>query len=185
MNKAMNYGYALFDLATEEGLESLIQDEFSEINGILKNNHEFIQLLLNPRISVSEKNEVLDEIFKDKIHPYLLSILKILTENGDASLISLCSTEFSKCYYKEKNILLVTAISAVELNEDQKQRIISKLEKKMNKSIILENIVDQTCIGGIRLTYHGNMIDSSIKNRFEKLQNDLKNADYSQTEVWQ
>lgn len=183
MNKAMNYGYALYALAAEEGLESVIQEEFSKINNILKNNHEFIQLLSNPRIPISEKNEVLDGIFKNKIHPYLLSILKILTESGDASLISLCSAEFSKCYYKEKNILLVTAISAVELNDDQKQGIINKLEKKMNKSIILENKVDQTCIGGIRLTYHGNMIDSSIKNRLKKLQNDLKNADYSQMEV--
>ena len=183
MKKTMNYGHALYDLAAEEGIESLIHEEFLEIYIVLKRNYEFIQLLSNPRISVSEKCQLLDEVFKDKIHPYLLSTLKILSESGDASLIPFCSTEYRECYNKEKNILVVTATTAVELNEDQKQRIINKLEKKMNKSIILENVVDKTCIAGIRLAYQGNMIDSSIKNRFEKLQNDLKDADYSQTEV--
>ena len=77
----------------------------------------------------------------------------------------------------------VTVISAVELNENQRKRIIEKLEKSMNKTILLDNIIDPSCIGGIRLEYLGRMIDASIKNRFQKLQLNLKNADYSVAEV--
>jgi F-type H+-transporting ATPase subunit delta len=183
MNKAKEYGYALYDLAAEEGLEQEIEKEFAEIALVFESNHDFMRLLSNPRISTSERILVLDNVFGNRIQPYLLYLLKLFTESRDVSLIPLAYKEFKNKYYDEKNILLVTAISAVELNENQRQRIINKLEKLMNKTIVLENEVDKTCIGGIRLEYRGHMIDASIKNRFKKLQHDLKNADYSQAEV--
>lgn len=183
MNKAIEYGHALYELAAEEGLEKEIEQEFSDITLLFENNDNLINLLSNPRIPSSERIEVLVDIFGKQIHSFLLSTLKIFTENREVSLIPLCFREYQKNYYQDKNILLVTAISQVELNDNQKQKIISKLADKMNKTIILKNEIDETCIGGIRLEYHGNMIDASIKSRFEKLQHDLKNADYSQAEV--
>lgn len=183
MNKAKEYGYALYDLAAEEGLEIEIEKEFAEVAKVFESNPDFIKLLSNPRISTSERIQVMDNVFGNRIQPYLLYLLKIFTEKRDVSLIPLVFEEYKNKYYDEKNILLVKATSAIELNESQKQRIIGKLEKSMNKTIILENEVDKSCIGGIRLEYRGHMIDASIKNRFIKLQHDIKNADYSQAEV--
>lgn len=183
MNKATEYGYAFYELAAEDGIEKEIEKEFEEIATVFESNHDFMRLLSNPRISTSDRIKVVDNIFGNKIHPYLLSLLKIFTESRDVSLIPLVFKEYQVKYYQDKNILLVTAISVVELNENQRQSIIGKLEKLTNKTIILENKVDQTCIGGIRIEYRGHMIDASIENRFKKLQQDLKNADYSQVEA--
>jgi len=183
MSKAAGYGYALYELAAEEGLEKEIAEEFAEIAMIFECNLDFVKLLSSPRIPVPERIGALDHVFKKKIQPYLLFLLKILIEKGDISLTSLCFKEYQDQYYKDKNIVLVTAVSAVALNDNQRQRIIGKLEALMNQTIMLENKIDKTCIGGIRLEYRGNMIDASIKNRFKNLQNDLKNADYSRVEV--
>jgi len=183
MSKGTGYGYALYELAAEEGLEQEIEEEFAEITRVFASNPDFVKLLSNPRIPASERIQVLDHVFEKKIQSYLLILLKILTEKRDVFLIPSCFKEYQNKYYQDKNILPVTAISAVALNENQSRRIISKLENLMNKSIILENKVDKSCIGGIRLEYSGHMIDASIKNRFKKLQRDLKNADYSQAEV--
>jgi F-type H+-transporting ATPase subunit delta len=183
MSKATDYGYALYELAAEEGLEKELEVEFAEVIKVFESNQDFTNLLSNPRIPTIERIKVLDDVFNNKIQPYLLSLLKILTEKRIVSLIPLIYKEFKNKYYNDKNILFVTAISAVALNNNQRQRIIEKLEKSMNKTIILENIVDSSCIGGIRLEYHGHMIDASVKNRFHKLQLDLKNADYSIAEV--
>ncbi|MDF2538723.1 MAG: synthase subcomplex delta subunit [Herbinix sp.] len=183
MNKAAEYGHALYELAAEDGIEKVIEKEFGEIAKLFESNEDFINLLTNPRVASSERIGVIDQVFGNKIQPYLLSLIKILTEIRQVALIPLCFKEYQNKYYQKNNIMLVNAISAVELNDSQRQRIISKLEKSMNKSIILENIVDQTCIGGIRLEYNGHMIDASIKNRLVKLQYEIKNADYSQAEV--
>ncbi len=183
MSKAIEYGYALYELAAEEGLEKEIDKELGEIAFVLESNHDFVKLLSNPRIPISERIIILEDVFGGKIHSYLLSFMKILTKKREASLIPLCYKEYQNKYYKEKNIIRVTAISAVLLNDNQRQRIIDNMERSMHKTIMLVNKVDKTCIGGIRLEYPGYMIDASIKNRFKKLQQDIKNADYSQAEV--
>ncbi|MFV0341361.1 MAG: ATP synthase F1 subunit delta [Anaerocolumna sp.] len=183
MSKAAEYGYALYELSAEEDIEKDIEKEFAEIKGVLESNEDFVLLLTNPRIPTSERIKVLDNVLNKQVHPYLLSLLKILIEKREIALAPLVFDEFRNKYYKEKNILQVTAISAVVLNDNQKQQIIDKLVKLMNKTIILENKVDSTCIGGIRLVYPGHMIDASIKNRLKKLQSVIQNADYSQAEV--
>ncbi|NLP34332.1 MAG: ATP synthase F1 subunit delta [Clostridiales bacterium] len=183
MSKAMDYGYALFELALEEGLEEKINIEFDEVVRIFEDNPDFTKLLLNPRIPILDRIKVIDNVFKNRVQSYLLSLLKILVEKKQVSYVSQIFKEYRKQYYISKNILPVTVISAVELNENQRKRIIEKLEKSMNKTILLDNIIDPSCIGGIRLEYLGRMIDASIKNRFQKLQLNLKNADYSVAEV--
>ena len=183
MSKAVDYGYALYELASEEGLEKEIDRDFNQIVQIFESNRDFIKLLSNPRIPISERIEVIDNVLKNRIQSYLLSLLKILIEKRQTSYIPLIYKEYKNRYFDDKNIMVVTAISAVALNENQRKRIIDKLEKSMNKSVILENKIDKSCIGGIRLEYQGYMIDASIKNRFKKLQLDLKNADYGVAEV--
>lgn len=183
MSRVTDYGYALYELASEENIEERIEEEFSYVVDILNDNTEFVKLLSNPRIPTKERISLLDKIFNGKIHSYLLSLLKILVERRMTSSIVLIYKEFKNKYYDDKNILLVTAISAVELNDSQKQKIIDKLAKSMNKTVILNNKIDKSSIGGVRLEYQGRMIDASVKNRFKKLQLNLKNADYSVAEV--
>lgn len=183
MSKVAEYGYALYELAAEDGMEEIIDKELLEISNVFQSNTEFVNLLSNPRISKLERMDIIDQVFQGKIQTYLLSFIKILTDNRNISILPLCYREYQKHYYQNNNILLVTAVSAIELNEEQKQRIINKLEKTMNKAIVLENKVDPSCIGGIRLEYQGHMVDASIQNRLKKLQNNIKNADYSHAEV--
>ncbi|HHU72501.1 MAG TPA: ATP synthase F1 subunit delta [Clostridiales bacterium] len=183
MSKAVDYGYALYELASEEGLEKEIDRDFNQVVQIFESNQDFFRLLSNPRIPISERIELIDNVLKNRIQSYLLSLLKILIEKRQTSYIPLIFKEYKNRYFNDKNIMVVTAISAVALNENQRKRIIDKLEKSMNKSVILENKIDKSCIGGIRIEYQGRMIDASIKNRFKKLQLDLKNADYGVAEV--
>lgn len=183
MDIVKGYGNALYELAVEDNAEKRIEEELGNVVKIFKSNEDFPILLSNPRINASERIRILDDIFHDKIHPYLLILLKIIAEKREFSTLPLIYKEYQKRYFKDKNITVVTVVSAVELSKNQKQRIIEKLERSIKKSVILENRVDKTCIGGIQLKYDGHMIDASIKNRLVKLQYDIKNADYSQAEV--
>jgi len=180
MNKEIEYGKALYEVAKEAGIEENVKSDFSQISQLLEENEEFSKLLSNPRIPVSERIAILDSIFiNHQIEPYLLSVLKIFTENKDMSLIPLCYKSYLNQYHEDKNIMVVTAISAIELDESQREQVKAKLSKMTGKTIVLENRIDKTCIGGIRLEYRGHMIDASIKNRFKKLQQDIISADYS------
>lgn len=183
MIKGAEYGIALYELAVEDGIENEIEKEFEEVANIFTINQEFINLLSNPRIKTSNRTKMIDDVFRNEIHIYLLSLLKILTEKREVTLIPSLFKEYQKKYYQDKNILSVVAVSAIALNDEQINKILDKLKLKMNQTVLIENKVDPTCIGGIRLEFGGHMIDASIKNRLKKLQYDLKHADYSQAEV--
>lgn len=183
MSKAKVYGNALYELGSEEGVANKIAEEFEAIVNLLEGNQNFIKLLSNPRISTQERLEIVDDIFSNKTEPYLLSLLKILTEEREVSLYKQIFNEYQKKYYKENNILLIRAITAVSLDEEEKQKLVEKMERQTGKTIILDNRIDASCIGGIRIEYDGHLIDASIQNRFKNLEHILKNADYSQAEV--
>ena len=69
------YGQSLYDLAAEEGLSEEIMNEMEAVNAIFKENPDYITLLLEPSIPRRERMGMVEEAFKDQIHPYLLNFL--------------------------------------------------------------------------------------------------------------
>ena len=76
------YGQSLYDLAAEEGLSEEIMKEMEAVNAIFKENPDYITLLLEPSIPRRERLGLLEEAFKDQLHPYLQHFLMILLENS-------------------------------------------------------------------------------------------------------
>ncbi len=183
MSIANVYGNALYELASEMQEEDITKDEFAEVINLFKANSTFVNLLSNPRISKNERLKILDDIFKEDEKSYLLSLLKILTEKRKVGLLSEIFDRYENRYNKEKNILPIKVISAVELEEDQKQKLRQKMTNLTGKQVIITNKVDKSTIGGIRIEYDGYLIDASIQYKFKNLEHILKNADYSQSEV--
>ena len=67
-------------------------------------------------------------------------------------------------------------MSAVALNEEQKQKLIAKLEVTTGKQIDLQCSVDPAELGGLRLSYSGKMVDGTVKTRLDSIGKLLKNT---------
>ena len=76
------YGQSLYDLAAEEGLSEEILMQMEAVEKIFAENPDYITLLLEPSIPRRERLGLLEEAFKDQLHPYLLNFLMILLENN-------------------------------------------------------------------------------------------------------
>ena len=76
------YGQSLYDLAAEEGLSEEILKEMGAVDSIFRENPDYITLLLEPSIPRRERLGLLEEAFKDQLHPYLMNFLMILLENN-------------------------------------------------------------------------------------------------------
>ena len=81
------------------------------------------------------------------------------------------------CYEKgldaAKNILRVEVVSAVEVDEDLRENLKTKLESKLNKSIVLDYSINPDIIAGIILKIQDKTIDGSLAHRLESLQRKL------------
>ena len=170
------YGEALYDLAKREELDDLIARQLEVLEESFRQEPDFLRLLASPNLSKDERCAVLEESFRDQIHPYILNFLKILTEKGYPKQFPNCCAAYRDRYNADHGILPVTAVSAVLLTEDQQQKLTEKLAAMTGKTIALTNRVDPSVLGGIRLDYSGKQLDDTVSHRLDTLRSLLKNT---------
>ena len=76
------YGQALYSLAVSENLSKDILDQLQVLSAGFNQEPKYIRLLSAPNISKAERCQIIDDSFRDVVHPYVLNFLKILTEKG-------------------------------------------------------------------------------------------------------
>ena len=171
------YGQALYDLAHSENLEKQILEELGVLEHCFSVEEPgFIRLLNTPSLTKQERCRILDDSFRGKVQPYLLNFMKILTEKGYMRHFPDCYLAFRDCYYRDNDILLVKAVTAVPLTGDQLQRLTQKLQTVTGKQIELRGRVDPGVLGGIRLDYDGKRLDDTVQHRLDAIRSVLKNT---------
>lgn len=170
------YARALYDLAAEEKTERQILGELNALDGSFSREPDYLRLLAAPNLSKEERRGIVDAGFRGKVHPYMLNFLKILTEKGAVRYFSDCCRAYREFYNADHGILVVTAVTAAALTEDQSARLREKLARLTGRVIRLENRVDPSCLGGVRLDYDGKRVDDTVSHRLETVGRLLKNT---------
>lgn len=170
------YARGLYDLAKDEALTETILEQMQTLQVAFDGEPRFYRLLSTPNLTKEERLSVLDSSFRDKVHPYVLNFLKILTERGHAAHFSNCCKAYRNYYNEDHGILPVRAVTAVALTSTQAEKLTAKLNTITGKTVELTNKVDPACLGGVRLDYDGKQVDGTVKNRLEGMAALLKNT---------
>ena len=168
------YGGALYELAQKEQLTDLLLSQLQQVLEIWKEYPDYRRLLSNLSISRAERCQLLDEAFREQIHPYLLNFMKILCENGTIGQLEGCAEEYRRRYNADHDIVEVCAVTAVELGEELRRLLLDKLQKTMGKTVQLQFRTDPSCMGGMRLELPGRQLDGTVKNRLDVLSRQLQ-----------
>lgn len=170
------YGGALFDLAAEEGAAGEILGQLQVLTESFSQEPAFLKLLNAHSLAKKERCRIVDESLTGKVHPYVVNFLKILTEKGYVRHFPHCYDAYRVRYNQANNILPVTAVTAVALNETQYLRLQSKLQEQTGKTIELTNRVDPDVLGGVRLDFDGKCVDDTLTHRLDSIRNMLNHT---------
>ena len=170
------YAQGLYTLAQEEALDKEILEELDTLQSVFKENPEFLKLLASHSLPKQERCRVLDDSLRGKVQPYVLNFLKLLTEKGYIRQFDNCCQAYEILYNEEHGILSVRVVSAVALTQVQREQLLKKLQNMTGKEIRLQTSVDESCLGGMRLTYDGKQVDGTVKNRLDAIGKLLKNT---------
>ena len=173
---AKNYADALYDLAKDEGLEERILTELAGVDKLLSENPDYIRLLSAPNIPREERLGALDQAFSGRIHTYLLSFLKLLCERGHIRTLRDCSRRFRTRYNVDRGILEAVAVTAVPLKPELRDKLAARLHSMTGKQVDLQNRIDPTVLGGIRLEYEGIELDGTVRQRLDGLKRTLSDT---------
>ncbi len=170
------YAQGLYSLAKEESAEKAILDNMMVLENAFVQEPAFLRLLSSPNLSKDERCGIIDKSFRERVHPYVLNFMKILTEKGYIRHFSDCVLAYKNQYNDDHGILPVKAVSAIALTEQQIGKLTEKLVAITGKQIDLTNKVDPQCLGGIRLDFDGKRIDGTVRNRLDEIHHLLKNT---------
>lgn len=160
---AITYAKSLFE-TNKDALQDL-----NTVFEVMKLSKEFELTMLNPSVSLQIKYDIVDEVFKKKLDEKVLNFVKILIEKNRFNEFSQIIRAYSNVLDEVNNVKRVEIVSAIELSDTQKQKTIDKLKAKLNKEVKVNWTLDAGIIGGLVIKIDDNIIDTSLKNKLDKL----------------
>ncbi len=162
---AQKYAEALAEVREGETVIEdliLIKDSFEKCK-------ELTEFLNSPKYSYPEKAKVINQVFKDKIQKEVLNTLLVLLAKRRINLAPLLLENYKEIYYQKTNTDLAKISSAKVLNPTELTEIKTKLEECFNKTIEINNEVDESLIAGIKIQVANKVIDASLKAKLKQL----------------
>lgn len=163
------YALALYEVAENKGKVDEYLEFVDEVANLLKSNDELLQLIKHPKLSTSKKKELFKSIFEGKVEEELLSFLLLLIEKDRILQLSEILKEMRKVYLEKHKTVVAQVKTVVPLNEEEKSELIDKLQKKYGKTVLLNEEVDKSILGGVYLRVGNDVIDGTIKSKFEEI----------------
>lgn len=170
---ANQYGTALFELALESDQLDHIENEVLQLKSILEQQDDLIYLLNHPQIDMKNKITTIQSIFNGEISDDVLGLIELTIKKGRQNILVEIIDIFLKKGLEYKGIIVVQVTTITTLSEVQKSLIKKKFETITNKTIILEESIDETLIGGIIIRIGDRILDHSIKGRLNELSKQL------------
>ncbi len=170
---ARKYADAIYMSAKEANIEEKVLSDLIFTLETLSLNKELSDFLLSPLIKTEDKKDVIQKLFSPHTDKITTDFLNLLAEAQRLDALSEIVNKYKDKLNEAKNIEKPLVISAVELNESQKEQIKLKLQDKLNKTIEPEFITDEAIIGGLIVEIKDRTIDCSLKTKFENMRKEL------------
>ena len=171
---AKRYAEALFEVAEEMGKLDGFKEEINGVSKVFEDEERLMTIFQHPKLSKKEKKDIVNSIFKGRVSQEILNFLYIIIDKGRERFISDISKSYTSLSNEKQGIVEAKAITAVPLGEEEKKNLEERLSKKLDKKIILTNMIDESILGGVLVRIEDKVIDSSIKGRLEEIEKNLK-----------
>ena len=159
------YAEALFALACEEGKETEFLTALERIEKILEEQPDYAALLSSPSIPLNERLEAVEAALADGFPKYVISWVQLLCEKGRISCLKESIDEYKALLDESERISKVKVTSATPLTDEEKRKLVSKLEQKEKRKVSAEYFVDSALLGGLIVEVDGKIMDGSVRQR--------------------
>src|SRR5882757_1090019 len=158
---ASRYVKSLLSLAIEQGVVENVHDDMKLFSGVCQSSHPFLNMLRSPIIKHDKKRDVLEAIFKGKVHALTMSIMDILTHKNREPLLPSIASEFAVAYNEYKGIERATVTTTFPIDAKLKADVEAMVMKlSTRKQVELVEKVDKDLIGGFILNVGDRQIDA-------------------------
>ena len=166
---AKRYARALFELCAPQDFDSVLKS-LIEVSDLVHGNRELSVALTNPAISLKDRTAIITDVVKlSSPQPVLSNFLTRILENsrlGTLPQICLVLAQLIDSYKKVKSLEI---ISAAPIQSDEREAILSQIQRDFGADARISWEVDPTLIGGLRVKAGDVLLDGSVRSRLERI----------------
>lgn len=171
---ARRYAKALFDIAKRLEIVRAVEDDLDTLAKLIETDPAFRSFILAPYRSREDKTALVERVFSDRMTALTLQLLRVMLTKRRENEIEHVRDAYVTLRRKDEGIIYGTISSSVPLDEDQKNRILVSLGKRLNRRVEAEFIVDPNLLGGIRATYESYVLDGTLRGTLIRLRERLR-----------
>ena len=163
------YAEALLAVARSEGSLADVEDELFRFARVLESNDELRTTLTDAALPVSRRQQIVEDLLGGRANPTTTALVSMVVGTGRSRDLPAIIDELVKRSAAEGNKEVAEVRSAVDLTDDQKQRLAAALEAKTGKKVELKVIIDPTVLGGLVAQVGDTVIDGSVRTKLDQL----------------
>ncbi len=177
ISSAERYSLALFELSEENNLLSQIEEQSLSVLNLINQSKEFFNLTKDPTISQEDLSKVMNKIADiNKFNNLFRNFLNFLIQKRRFFFIVRILKSFIEICSKKRGELTAELKSAKKLSSDEIKKITDELSINFSSKIKLNYKHDESLIGGLVVQVGSSMVDSSIKNKLQQIENKMIEA---------
>ena len=171
------YSLALYELASENNVISQVEDQSSSILNLISSSKDFSNLIKDPTNNQEDLQKVLNIISENnKFESLLKNFLNFLVIKRRFFYVEQILKSFIETCSKKRGELKAELKSAKELSSDEISKITNELTQNFSSKIKLNYKHDKSLIGGLIVQVGSTMVDTSIKNKLQQIENRMVEA---------
>ena len=172
-----SYSQALYELAEENDELTKIEEQVSAVIKLLSNSKDFNTLIKDPTndqekqlniINIISEKFSFNELFKKFLNFLIIKRRLFFIEKILKDFMSICSNK--------RGEILAKLTAAKNLNETEIKNINNELSKNFGSDVKLNFKHDPDLIGGLIIQVGSIMVDTSLKNKLQQIENKMIEA---------
>ena len=168
------YADALFELAQDKGALDEVTRDVERID-VEVNTPEVAGFLFDARIPAEEKRKRIGGL-TDGFHQLTANFVGLLFDKNRELVLRGLSGAFKQKVLASRGAVEGRVESARPLGSGELAELAVSLGAKLDKEVLLENVVNPDLVGGVRVFVAGRMIDYSVQGRLAGLRRKLLDA---------
>ena len=174
---AGRYSLALYELAIEANNLSEIEVHSASIINLIASSEDFKSLIKDPTNNKEDQLNALSKISEQyKINELLTKFLSFLISKRRFFYVDKILKSFVETCSVKRGELKAELTSAKDLTENEIKNIKEELTKNFSSKIKLNYKHDASLIGGLIVQVGSTMVDTSIKNKLQQIENRMIEA---------
>ena len=169
---AIRYAKAVLSIAQDQKAADVVNGDMKAIAKAISGSNELSQMLQSPVVRSSDKKEVLSSVFSNT-NVNTNNLIDTLISNKRLALLNDVAASYVQLYDQLRGSQVATVTTAVPLTNDLKTKVLAKVKELTGKDAEVENIIDESILGGFILRVGDIQYNASVANKLDKLKREF------------